>query len=81
MDTEKDVFDSEDLKQSYQRIKTFVNNMPVTDDAIIPLTYLIQALYPNAFKHLQENFNKQYTLGYMQAIKDREEKEKENAIT
>lgn len=81
MDTEKDVFDNEDLKQSYQRIKTFVNNMPVTDDAIIPLTYLIQALYPNAFKHLQENFNKQYTLGYMQAIRDKEEKENKDAIT
>ena len=75
MSKEVDVFDNDDLKQSYKRIKDFVNNMPVTDDAIIPLTYLVQALYPNAYKHLQENFNKQYTLGYMQAKMEMEEEE------
>jgi hypothetical protein len=70
-----DVFDNSDLKQTYKKIKDFVNNMPLTDDAIVPITYLIQALYPNAYKNLQENFNKQYTLGYLQAKQEYENNE------
>ena len=74
MSKEVDVFDNDSLKQKYKKIKDFVNNMPLGDDAIVPLTYLIQALYPDAYKHLQENFNKQYTLGYMQAKMEMQEK-------
>lgn len=74
MSKEVDVFDNDSLKQKYKKIKDFVNNMPLGDDAIVPLTYLIQALYPDAYKHLQENFNKQYTLGYIQAKMEMQEK-------
>lgn len=74
-----DVFDNDSLKQTYKKIKDFVNGMPLGDDAIVPLTYLIQALYPDAYKNLQENFNKQYTLGYMQAKMEYEEKTDANA--
>ena len=74
MGKKADVFDNDSLKQKYKKIRDFVNNMPLGDDAIVPLTYLIQALYPDAYKHLQENFNKQYTLGYMQAKMEMQEK-------
>lgn len=76
----QDIFDNKDLQQSYKKIKDFINAMPVAnDETIIPLTYLLTALYPNALKNLQDFMKKQYTMGYAQALEDiKNEKENKN---
>lgn len=69
------VFDNKDLHQSYKKIKSFVDSMVATEETTIPLTYLIQALYPKAFENFQNFMKQQYTLGYSQAIEDMKNKE------
>lgn len=58
------------LTTDYKRIRDFINSMNCEDNTPIPVMYLIQALYPDAFKNFQENFRLNYTKGYMQGRED-----------
>ena len=58
------------LTTKYKKIKDFINEMNCEDDTPIPVMYLIQALYPKAFKQFQENFRTNYTKGYLQGRED-----------
>lgn len=58
------------LTTDYKRIKDFINEMDCEEDTPIPVMYLIQALYPQAFRQFQENFRANYTKGYIQGRED-----------
>ena len=64
-----------DLFIEYKKLKNFINGLNTQDETEIPLMYLIQALFPNAFKRFDKNFRDEYTKGYLQGL---EEGKKEN---
>lgn len=64
------------LTVDYKRIKNFINELNCKDDTPIPIMYLIQALYPQAFKQFQENFRANYTKGYIQGREDEKNENK-----
>lgn len=66
------------LTTDYKRIRDFINSMNCEDETPIPIMYLIQALYPEAFKQFRENFRQQYTKGYIQGRKDEKDESKRN---
>lgn len=68
----------ENLLTNYKKIKDFINGMKCEDETPIPIMYLIQALYPEAFKQFRENFRQQYTKGYIQGRKDEKDESKRN---
>ena len=58
------------LTTQFKDIKDLINKMTCEDNTQIPLTYLIQALYPQAFNQFNENFKKEYTKGYIAGLAD-----------
>ena len=64
------------LTVNYKRIKDFINELDCEDDTSIPVMYLIQALYPQAFRQFQENFRANYTKGYIQGREDEKNENK-----
>lgn len=64
------------LTTQYKKIKKFINEMDCEDDTPIPVMYLIQALYPQAFKQFRENFRANYTKGYIQGREDEKNENK-----
>lgn len=65
------------LTTRFKDIKDLINKMTCEDSTQIPLTYLIQALYPQAFKQFNENFKKEYTRGYIAGLADGKKSRKE----
>lgn len=66
------------LTTQFKDIKELVSKMTCEDETQIPLTYLIQALYPKAFEQFNENFKKEYTKGYIAGLADGKKTRKEN---
>lgn len=64
------------LTTDYKRIRDFINSMNCEDNTPIPVMYLIQALYPQAFRQFQENFRANYTKGYIQGREDEKNENK-----
>jgi len=64
------------LTTDYKRIRDFINNMNCEDNTPIPVMYLIQALYPQAFKQFRENFRANYIKGYIQGREDEKNENK-----
>lgn len=58
------------LTVPFKEIKNLVEKMTCEDTTQIPLTYLIQALYPKAFEQFNENFKKEFTRGYISGLAD-----------
>lgn len=69
----------DNLSVEYKKVKTLVNKMECKEETPIPLMYLIQALYPEAFKQFRENFRQQYTKGYIQGREDERNEGKRNS--
>ena len=68
---EHDVFNKDmtsTLGELDKLVKKF-KNMGMTDEAKMPLTYIIQALYPNVPKNLEKNMKDTYQEGYIEGYK------------
>ena len=50
-------------------VKNF-RNLGLTDQAKIPLSYLVSALYKNVPENLSRNMKEIYTQGYIQGLED-----------
>ena len=65
------------LTTRFKDIKDLINKMTCEDNTQIPLTYLIQGVYPQAFKQINENYKKEYTRGYIAGLADGKKSRKE----
>ena len=59
-----------DLEKLAERTKKHVGD----EDIEISFEYILTALFPTAWKNIQSELSRQYTLGYIQGQKDLEEK-------
>ena len=59
-----------DLEKLVERTKKHVGD----EDVEVSFEYILTALFPTAWKNIQSELSRQYTLGYIQGQKDLEEK-------
>ena len=59
-----------DLEKLVERTKKHIGD----EDIEISFEYILTALFPTAWKNIQSELSRQYTLGYIQGQKDLEEK-------
>ena len=63
----------------FSRLKRMVNYLELHSkedvDMDISFEYIIASLFPSCYSNIQNELKRQYTLGYMQGIKEKEESE------
>lgn len=63
----------------FSRLKRMVNSLELHSkkdvDMDISFEYIIASLFPSCYSNIQDELKRQYTLGYIQGIKEKEESE------
>ena len=61
----------------FSRLKRMVNSLELHNkedvDMDISFEYIIASLFPSCYNNIQDELKRQYTLGYMQGIKESKE--------
>lgn len=59
-----------DLEITYKQLKDFIEKIRrFNDNDIIPFSFLVTALYPNAYKNFEERLGDSYNKGFMEGYK------------
>lgn len=61
----------------FSRLKRMVNSLELHSkediDMNISFEYIIASLFPSCYRNIQDELKRQYTLGYMQGLKESKE--------